>query len=121
MATSKHPPTSIAPLSPDRTYELLAHRLRRSILACLSTHGPLALADLATEVARRERDTPLSELPTDESQRIHVLLWHIHVPKLDNADVVEHDHDTNVVALAANADQLERVLAENTPGWEDSR
>lgn len=106
-------------LPTDALHGLLAHHRRRHVLVCLDQHDRLALADLADEVAAREHDEPIAEIPEEEVLCIYSSLWHAHVPKLVEANVVEYDQDRDIVSLGANADQLQQYLSIDESG-EDS-
>lgn len=101
-------------LSLDAVHTLLAHRRRRHVVVCLNQHSQLALADLADEVASREHDEPITEIPGDEVLRIYSSLWHAHIPELVEADVVEYDQDRDIVKPGANAEQLQQFLSIDT-------
>lgn len=103
-----HPDNDV---SADTAFELLADRRRRYLLASLAEHGyTLTLADLADEVASRERDRHITRIPDDDVLDVYLALYHRHVPKLAAADVVRYDQDRDLVARADNAVVLERVL-----------
>ena len=72
--------------------DVLSDRRRREVLAVLrGADRPLALADLAADLVRRERDgTP--EGPDYEAiRRCRLALHHKHVPKLVEAGLVRYD------------------------------
>jgi len=98
-------------LSLDALHDLLAHHRRRHVLVCLNQHGKLPLADLADEVAAREDDEPITRISEDAVLRVYSSLWHAHIPKLAESNVVEYDQDQDIVALGANADQLQHLLS----------
>lgn len=110
MCNQETPVEATVSLSLDAIYDILAHQHRRSTIACLDEHGPLALPDLADEVARYEHDGMAGPIPEDEVRRVHSSLRHAHLPKLAEADVVSHDQDRDIVTLAENADVVERLL-----------
>jgi len=83
-------------------HDLLSSERRRHVLDCLAHHGSLALPDLADEVAAREHDAPLPQVPEDAVLTVYLSLYHTHVPKLADATVVTYDQDRDVVALAAD-------------------
>lgn len=102
--TNNPPP----PLSTTMLFEILANKRRRYVFHSLKENEtPIALADLADEVAIRETETSSSEIPAEEVKRIHTSLWHSHIPKLADVDIIEYNQDRETVALAANAEQLE--------------
>lgn len=93
----------------DSVFKLLSSQRRRHVLHCLTQRdAPVELADLAEEVAAREEEMPTAEVTAEEARRIHLSLYHTHVPKLKDAGVVRHDPEEETVALAADADRLER-------------
>lgn len=103
-----HPSPEIAA---DTIYELLSNRRRRYFLECLAEHGySLTLADLADEVAAREHDAHVADVCEEEVLRIYLTLYHQHVPKLAEADVVRYDQDGDLVARGETASIVERVL-----------
>ena len=89
---SQHDPRSA---ERDALLDALSHRYRRFVVAALEDSGqPLALADLAADVAARDT----AESPTIERIRtIKIELYHVHVPKLAETGLVAFDRDRNVV------------------------
>ncbi|WP_440991882.1 DUF7344 domain-containing protein [Haloarchaeobius baliensis] len=90
----------------DRLLDLLSVRRRRQVLATLSTgQGPLSVEELGRQ------------LSDDDSQveRVQLELHHTHLPKLDEAGLVDYDTGSGAVALAvppeAVATGVERAAA----------
>ncbi|NIB98363.1 hypothetical protein [Halobacterium sp. R2-5] len=92
----------------DDVYALLASERRRYVLSVLREHESLSLPDLADEVALREHDAPLPQVPEDAVLQVYLSLWHVHVPKLTDADVVAYDQDRDIVTLAEHAQAVEQ-------------
>ena len=100
-------------LGSDAVFDLLAHHRRRHALACLREHGPvLPLADLSDEVAVRERGTRITEIPREDVLEVYMSLYHVHVPKLADADVVEYEQERDIVRVREDADRLARLVLE---------
>jgi len=99
----------------DTIHDLLSHQRRRSAIAVLDKHGSIALADLAEEVTRHEREVPITETSEEEVLRVYLSLWHVHIPKLAEADVVEYDQETDMVGLGEYGDQVREFLSQHTP------
>ncbi|QLG63374.1 DUF7344 domain-containing protein [Halorarum salinum] len=98
-------------VSPGEAFDLLASQRRRYVLDCLRERGaPMTLAGLADEVAARERDVSVPDVPAEEGERVHVSLYHSHVPKLANAGVVEYDRERDTVTLSAAREHVEPYL-----------
>lgn len=92
-------------LSLDTVFDLLSNRRRRHALAVLADYEePITLADLADEVAVREFDKPIEDVPAETVADIYFRLYHKDVPKLTTADVVAYDQDHDLVAAADNLD-----------------
>lgn len=66
----------------------------------------MRLPDLAEEVARRKNDTSVRELSEEEIKQVYMDLWHVHIPKLVEADVVEYNQEQDAVTLAETADTV---------------
>ena len=91
-------PSKDKPDSPTTTltvtdiFLLLAHNRRRNILHFLVGHaGSVSLSALAEQLAVREDD-----VSRDHHERILTSLYHIHLPKLAEARVIDYDveHET---------------------------
>lgn len=104
----------------DGVFDLLAHQRRRAALACLVDHSKaIALADLAEDVAVRENEEPITEIPKAEIQEIRLTLHHQHLPKLVEAGAVEYDQQRDLVWKADSADLVERILSPTADGGEE--
>lgn len=96
----------------DAVFDLLAHDARRAAVACLTSRNrPVALADLAADVADRTSDRPRSERSTEAVSKIQTALHHVHLPKLADAGVVAYDLDDCVVYLAEASPQAECAVS----------
>lgn len=93
----------------DAVFKLLSSQRRRHVLHCLrERESPIELSALAEEVAARESGEPRAEVSAEEAKRVHLSLYHTHVPKLKDANVVRYDRESDTVALAVDPDRLER-------------
>lgn len=105
--------------STDLIFEALAHERRRRLLVLLRRHEtPLGLADAADELAERECAAPLQEIPAEDVKRIYMSLYHTHVPKLAEADLVRYEQDRDLIAPAGDIERAARFL-EVDPGREE--
>lgn len=87
--------------SPARGADTLSNGRRREALAALREAGePLALADLAHDLVVGGRGAATSAADFDAVERRYVGLYHVDVPKLAAAGVVEFDAARRVVGLA---------------------
>jgi hypothetical protein len=93
----------------DAVFKLLSSQRRRHVLHCLREHdAPIELSDVAEEVAAREQGISPAEVSEEEARQIHLVLYHTHVPKLKDANVVRYDQRADTVALSVDAGLLER-------------
>jgi len=80
------------------TLEALANERRRLALDCLPSRGEsAALAELSRRVAVSEAEAPLDAIPTERIERVQRSLYHVHLPKLDDAGLVDFDADERTV------------------------
>lgn len=88
----------------DTIYELLANHCRRYAVSCLNEHtSPMALADLANEVAVRENGNSTTEVSAEKVKDIYISLYQVHIPKLEEANVVRYSQEEDTVALSEEA------------------
>lgn len=103
--------TGESPTGPkSRLFDALADGRRRVVVDSLTeADAPMDVRELARRVAARERsgagDAPGSP-PPDAVHRVHVSLHHAHLPKLDDAGLVEYDADRQVVVDVAEPPDL---------------
>lgn len=94
-------------LSQDLLFDVLSHTHRRALLECLDTHSvPLALADVAEEVALLNSGRSIQEISPEELKRVYMSLYHTHVPKLTEEDLLQYDQARDLVELTERGSQL---------------
>lgn len=102
-------------LSQDQVFEVLKSPRRRYALYYLKQVGGKAeLAEITEQVAAWENEITPSQLASDQRKRVYISLYQTHMPKLDDAGVVEYDQGRGVVELAENARELDVYLGEET-------
>ncbi|SFR94146.1 hypothetical protein SAMN05216559_1457 [Halomicrobium zhouii] len=96
----------------DATFDVLSNRRRREAFRCLAAHDePMALADLADEVAVAERGAPITDISAEVVKHVYVTLYHSHVPSLENAGFVRYDQERDLVTLTQDRPDLDRFDA----------
>ncbi|MBZ6495728.1 DUF7344 domain-containing protein [Natrinema longum] len=102
-------------LSKDVIFELLKNRRRREVLAyLLEADDTVTLGELAEQIAAWENDLEVNALSSDQRKRVYVALYQTHLPKMDDAGIVEYDQDRGLISLADNADLLMMYLDTDT-------
>ena len=109
-------------LSKDSVFGLLSTRRRRLVLRYLrSTSGPVAMRDLAAQVAAWENDIEPEAVTYKQRKRVYTSLYQSHLPKMRDSNVVEYDRNRGRVALTELGSDLDRYLTEETgsrrSGW----
>lgn len=90
---------TLAGRSTDEYLAVLGDDHRRAVVEILAEkERAVILSPLAREVTAKTQDVAL-ETPTEaEIERMELELHHNHLPKLEDAGVVDYDHEINVVA-----------------------
>lgn len=82
----------------DGIFGVLAANRRRNVVRYLREEGgPIAFDALTAEVVRAERDTDADALQQEKWEDAAVALGHVHLPMMDDADVVEYDEGTESI------------------------
>lgn len=97
-------------LSLDTVYHILQNERRRMTLQHLFTTGRTDIGAIADDVAVRENDTTLEELPPSQRKRVYIALYQSHLPTLDEHDIVDYDRETNVVTPNERLSRFESYL-----------
>ncbi|RQH03251.1 DUF7344 domain-containing protein [Natrarchaeobius oligotrophus] len=88
--------------SVDATLELLANERRRLFLQVMRTYGePLTLPDVAEEVAVRETGSSVTELSAERVANVYISLYHDHLPRLVDTNLLEYDQERDLVSPVA--------------------
>ena len=107
-------PAQPSRLSKDVIFEVLKNRRRRDVLEYLQSEGgTVTLAELAEQIAAWENDIEVAELNSTQRKRVYVALYQTHLPKMDDAGIVEYDRDRGNVTLSENADLLRMYLSDD--------
>jgi hypothetical protein len=94
----------------DHVYGVLGHSRRRYLCYSLLGDTQWSLTDLATRIAAWENEISTDEVTEPQRKRVYVSLYHTHVPKLVDKDVIEFDDEEETIRPAENAEQALRAL-----------
>lgn len=94
----------------DVAFDLLKDPHRRHALSyLLETDGPAELATLAEHVAAGSGSS--DRVPTEDVAATRTSLRHSHLPRMEDADVIDYDPDEATVALTRRAEAFESALS----------
>ena len=98
-------------ISDDDCFDLLSNHRRRYALHYLQRDSQRAtLGDLSERVAAWENETDVESLSRKQRKRVYTSLQQVHLPRMDEMDVVEFDHHEGVVELGPAAEDLDVYL-----------
>jgi hypothetical protein len=100
----------------DVVFDLLSNERRRRVLRhLLSETETSTLGDLAEHIAAIENEKPESALTSTERKRVYICLYQCHLPKLDDADVIDFDEHRKTVSLGSQIDAIRPYLPGDEP------
>lgn len=86
-------------------------RRRYALYYLHKQNGPVALTDLADQVAAWENCSPSEEVPAARCKSVYAALHQTHLPYLEERDLVAFDRDTNEVECSLKNSELDLSLA----------
>jgi hypothetical protein len=112
QSSKAHSQSQLASPDWDKIYDALADRRRRYVLSCLKTsRTPIALSDVADTIVRWETDTEPTEVQ-EKREQIYASLYHWHLPKLADANLVSFDVVEKRASLREDAADFPQQLVE---------
>jgi len=103
--------TDVTEIPYDDCFDLLSNHRRRYALHYLQQQGEEAtLGELADHVAAWENDIDTDAVSYDERKRVYTSLQQVHLPRMDNLDVVEFDDREGRVTIGDAAEHLDIYL-----------
>lgn len=112
----EHSPDSVSSpvgdVTIDTIYEIFKNKRRRLVLHYLvnATTHRAPLGTLATQIAAWENDVPVSAITSTLRKRTYNTLQQTHLPKMDDAGLVDYDHHRGTVQLTVNPRQIDIFL-----------
>jgi DNA-binding transcriptional ArsR family regulator len=94
----------------DVTFEILKNRRRRLVLEYLRDVEETTIGELAEHIAAIENDTTVQQLNAQQRKRVYIGLYQCHLPKMDDAGVVEFNQDRGRIAVGENVEPLYQYL-----------
>ena len=104
-------PSDAAEPSRDTIFTILSNERRRRVIAYLQgINRPAELAELVDVIAAHEVGTPIEEVSPPQRKRVYTALRQAHLPKMDEAGIVEFDPETGQVDLTLGTQAAYRYL-----------
>jgi hypothetical protein len=105
--TARGDPENGERLPYDVVFGLLANERRRRTLTYLTeSENPTTLSNLAEHIASLETGKPVRALSSSERKRVYVGLYQCHLPKMDDANVIDYNQSRGTIEIRPEADQL---------------
>jgi hypothetical protein len=108
-------------LSRDETFDILSSQRRRSVIHFLNQRGgSVELQEISTQLAAWETGKPIDQLIKAERKRVYTSLRQVHLPVLDENNIIEFDTQQKTVTLAPTANTLDvyfDIVPENDVSW----
>lgn len=96
----------------DAVLDLCRDHHRRIVLAVLADEQrPLTTNDLAKTIVKHNHHAPLAEVSGELLTQIKTSLYHVHLPKLVAAGVVDYDDERELVAPTEQFERIEPKLS----------
>lgn len=113
--------TSAGELSIDEVCHILQNGRRRNALQFLREADEVVrMGDLAEAVAAWENETTVDRLRCEQRKRVYIALHQVHLPKLDEAGVVDYDSDRGTISLLPAARPLYDAIDALSPDVRDA-
>jgi len=81
-------------------FAALADKRRRLALYYLQKHQTMTLPDLAKLIAEQEFEKDVHVLSGEKVTDLYVSLYHKHIPKLEEADLINYKQEDDLVTCA---------------------
>ena len=103
---------AVAGVGLDVIYDMLKNRRRRMVFYYLAhtRGGEASIGELAEQLAAWENDIPLDAVDSSARKRTYNTLQQHHLPKLDEAGLVDFDRARGQVTLLADSRQIDLFL-----------
>ena len=108
--TTRRAVTDGGPSHVDQIVTSLQDARRRYLLYHLREVDTSDLETATRRVAASEHDCGPGDVPTDIHDQIEAELYHIHLPKLDDLDVVDYDIRSDSIQLRDLSKELDEII-----------
>lgn len=104
-------------LSQDVAFDILSSPRRRYVLYYLKQEErPVELGELANQIAAWENEIEVEDLSRQQRKRVYVSLYQTHIPKLEDAGIIDYDSDSGMIELSERAGEIDEYLGDAGDG-----
>jgi hypothetical protein len=108
-------------LSEDDAFDILSNSRRRYVVQVLKDEaGTIQIGPLAEQIAAWENNVAVADLSHDQRKRVYTALQQSHLPKMDDAGIIDFDKDRGVVQPTTALENVDTYLdrtKENHVPW----
>lgn len=79
--------------------DIISNSRRRRVLGYLKEYSSGSISEVSLYVAVREHGKDLEQLSEKEEKRVYVGLYQVHLPRLEDAGLIQYDVDTGEVTI----------------------
>lgn len=98
-------------ISYDNSFDLLSNHRRRYTLHYLEQKGgEVSIGELSDHIAAWENEITYDEVSYDERKRVYTSLQQVHLPRMDEMDVIDYDDREGTVEVGPAAEELDFYL-----------
>lgn len=99
-------------LDKEEIFEVLSNERRRYVLGYLQHHdkGKVELKELVTEVTALENSVSPEQITSEDRKSVYVGLKQIHLPKMDECNIIDYDANQGTVELTEDAEKASMYL-----------
>ena len=98
----------------DVVFGILKNKRRRQVLEYLQDTEEVPLGQLAEHIAATENDTTPKQLASSQRKRVYVGLYQCHLPKMDDAGVIDYDQQRGRIRRTDRIEHVQAYLEDTT-------
>jgi len=94
-------------------WDVFRNRRRRQVIAEVAnsdTQETLTTREVAEQIAAYEHDTRVRELSSKQYKRAYIPLYQDHLPKLDNAGIIDYNQNRNTIRATEKTEAAARLM-----------
>lgn len=90
----------------DQILSCIQNKRRRYLLYYLEEEDDAYIKDAAQFIAACERECDLEDVPAEASEQVKIELYHVHLPKLADQNIIDYDSRSSAIRFQDPPDDL---------------